>query len=86
MIRAGDGTLVVGRTLPGRGAWLCAGSLACIDLATRRNAFQRALRGSVTERSVASLRAEQAGRARMEAHIESPAAMRPTDLGVGTTR
>lgn len=86
MIRSGDGTLVAGRTLPGRGAWLCVGSPACIDLATRRGALSRALRGPVTEGSVATLRAEQAGRARMEAHLECPAALRPADPGVGTTR
>ncbi len=86
VIRSEDGTLVEGRTLPGRGAWLCAGSLACIDLATRRGAFSRALRGSVTEQSISSLRAEQAGRARMEAHLEDPTAPRPDDPGVGTRR
>jgi predicted RNA-binding protein YlxR (DUF448 family) len=38
------GQPAIGRTLAGRGAWLCAGSVACFDLAVRRNGFGRALR------------------------------------------
>ncbi|MEQ1786080.1 MAG: YlxR family protein, partial [Acidimicrobiales bacterium] len=38
-----DGSLLVGRTLPGRGAWLCAGSLRCVQRAAQRNALTRAL-------------------------------------------
>jgi len=42
-----------GRTLPGRGAWLCQSTLpACAALALRRKAFDRALRGPVDPRSV----------------------------------
>lgn len=41
------GSLVVSRTAPGRGAWLCRGSAQCVDLAVRRDAFSRALRVSV---------------------------------------
>jgi hypothetical protein len=55
-------------------------------MAIRRRAFPRALRGSVTEGSVASLRVEQAERARMEAHMESLAGHRLDDPGVGTRR
>jgi predicted RNA-binding protein YlxR (DUF448 family) len=42
------------RTMPGRGAYLCAGTRAsqpareCLALATRRGAFARALRCAVT--------------------------------------
>ena len=39
------GGLVVGRNLPGRGAWLHP-NLACLELAERRSAFGRALRAS----------------------------------------
>ena len=39
--RARDGSLAVGRTLPGRGAWLCAGSLRCFELAVRARALPR---------------------------------------------
>ncbi|HVB91996.1 MAG TPA: YlxR family protein [Acidimicrobiales bacterium] len=38
-----DGELSVDRHGPGRGAWLCRGSLACTDEAARRHAFDRAL-------------------------------------------
>lgn len=51
------GTMAVGRTLPGRGAWLCAGSEPCFDLAVRRRAFGRALRVSIDDDDVAALRA-----------------------------
>lgn len=50
------GALAVGRSLPGRGAWLCAGSEACIDLAVRRKAFARALRADVAPAAVDRLR------------------------------
>ncbi|MGC8481985.1 MAG: YlxR family protein [Acidimicrobiales bacterium] len=30
----------------GRGAWICQGSLACVELAIRRGGFQRAFRSS----------------------------------------
>jgi hypothetical protein len=66
VIRREDGRLEVGRALPGRGAWLCAGSPACIDMAQRRRAFDRALRGPVDASSVDRLRAEAAERARVE--------------------
>jgi len=38
------GQPVVGRLLPGRGAWLCAGSTACFEQAVRRGSFGRAFR------------------------------------------
>src|SRR5205823_1118695 len=46
--RAADGKLVVGRSARGRGAWLCAGSPRCLTEAVRRQAFDRALRGTVS--------------------------------------
>ncbi|MBA3266985.1 MAG: YlxR family protein [Acidimicrobiia bacterium] len=60
------GELALGRHLPGRGAWLCAGSAACIDAADRRRAFSRALRTDITGPEVAALRDCLAGRGRME--------------------
>ena len=66
VIRREDGRLEVGRTLPGRGAWVCAGSPACVESAQRRRAFDRALRGPVDPRSVERLRAEVAERAKVE--------------------
>ncbi|MFZ6004939.1 MAG: YlxR family protein [Actinomycetota bacterium] len=50
-----DGLLSISRTLPGRGAWLCAGSLQCLRLAARRNALSRALRAPVSADAVAAL-------------------------------
>ncbi len=56
VVRNPDGSLAVGRTLPGRGAWLCRDRPACVDLAARRKAFERALRGPLAADSVAALR------------------------------
>jgi predicted RNA-binding protein YlxR (DUF448 family) len=53
--RAADGTLHAGRGAPGRGVWIC--SPACFDLATRRNAFERALRHAVPKPKLEALRA-----------------------------
>lgn len=47
VVRLGDGSLTPGRTLPGRGAWLCRNSTTCVDLAVKRRAFERALRGPI---------------------------------------
>jgi predicted RNA-binding protein YlxR (DUF448 family) len=58
--------LDIGRGLPGRGAWVCADSLSCVDLAARKRAFTRALRAEVTPEAVARLRATVAERARMK--------------------
>ncbi|MEO1060046.1 MAG: YlxR family protein [Actinomycetota bacterium] len=41
-----EGTVRFGRTLPGRGAWLCPDQ-DCWELAVKRRAFERAFRGSV---------------------------------------
>ena len=61
-----DGGLAEGRSRPGRGAWLCAGSVGCVEAAARRRAFERALRTEVRPDAVASLREVVAGRGRME--------------------
>jgi predicted RNA-binding protein YlxR (DUF448 family) len=67
VVRTPDGALVVGRSLPGRGAWLCAATASeCAALAARRRAFGRALRADVTPEAVESLRTLLANRASME--------------------
>ena len=55
VVRGTDGSLLVGRTLPGRGAWLCAGSLRCVQRAADRNALSRALRAPVSPDVVLAL-------------------------------
>ena len=47
VVRLGDGTLATGRTLPGRGAWLCLDVPGCVELAQKRRAFDRAFRAHV---------------------------------------
>lgn len=66
VVRTADGGLAVGRCLPGRGAWLCAGSPACVNLAEQRKAFARALQSPVGAPAVDALRAELGERARIE--------------------
>ena len=56
--REPDGSLGMGRTLLGRGAWLCAGSLPCFELAVRRKAFPKALRSAVDEHDIERFRTE----------------------------
>ena len=64
--RTDGGQLAVGRALPGRGAWLCAASSGpCFDLAVRRKAFGRALRGDLATEATAGLRGYLAERARL---------------------
>ena len=53
--RLTDGILV-SRTAPGRGAWLCAGSVSCLDRAVKRDTLRRALRGPVAPSGVAAVR------------------------------
>ncbi|MCA1684367.1 MAG: YlxR family protein [Actinobacteria bacterium] len=66
VVRTADGSLTESRRAPGRGAWLCAGSPACVDKAERGNAFSRALRAPVAASAVATLRVLQSERARIE--------------------
>ncbi|MGI8795844.1 MAG: YlxR family protein [Acidimicrobiia bacterium] len=54
---APNGTLAVGPG-PGRGAWLCAGSVECLEQAVERQALARALRRPVTVAEVDGLRAK----------------------------
>jgi len=57
VIRRSDGTLEVGRAVPGRGAWLCRDTTTCMQLAERRKAFPRALRGELAPGAIDALRA-----------------------------
>ncbi|MEO7836587.1 MAG: YlxR family protein [Acidimicrobiales bacterium] len=55
VVLGADGSLAVSRHAPGRGAWLCSGSRACVQGAERRGAFARALRRPVAASAVAAL-------------------------------
>ena len=64
--RVDGGHLAVGRSLPGRGAWLCAATVvACLDLAVRRRALGRALRAELAPDAPARLRGYLVERARL---------------------
>jgi predicted RNA-binding protein YlxR (DUF448 family) len=52
VVRDRTGRLALGRDRPGRGAWLCRGSSACVDRAIRRRAFDRAFRVRLEDRQV----------------------------------
>lgn len=60
VVRNPDGSLQVGRTLPGRGAWLCQESPECFELAARKGGFARAFRTSIRAADVAALRTDLA--------------------------
>ncbi len=49
-------SLIMGGT-GGRGAWLCRGSLSCLERAIRQHAIDRALRVRVTDEAVQRMRA-----------------------------
>jgi predicted RNA-binding protein YlxR (DUF448 family) len=66
VVAEAGGGLATGRNLPGRGAWLCAGSPACLEVAARRKAFDRALRTTVSPLAVDDLRTTLAGRGRLD--------------------
>ena len=93
VVRAVDGSLVISRTAPGRGAWLCAGSVPCLEQAVRRRAFDRALRTAVGSGAIEALRAaffelaEQNVRD-CSAAGQTPGAARPpwTPDSTGTTK
>ncbi|HEX4539984.1 MAG TPA: YlxR family protein [Acidimicrobiales bacterium] len=55
VVRTGAGELAIGRHLPGRGAWVCAETSRCVDLAQRRDGFSRALRAPVQRLAVERL-------------------------------
>ncbi len=58
-----SGELVAARGAPGRGAWLCAESPDCFELARKRRAFSRSLRSPIGSQAVENLaRALSGGR------------------------
>ncbi|MHB8221049.1 MAG: YlxR family protein [Acidimicrobiales bacterium] len=61
VVRLADGTLSVGRSLPGRGAWLCVDDPGCVERAIRRQAFGRAFGQPVSPESVVDLRRRMVG-------------------------
>jgi len=65
-VRTPDGLLAEGRTLNGRGAWLCRESPACVESAVRRRAFGRALRGEIKPEAIERLRENGANRVSMD--------------------
>ena len=69
VVRTEDGELEIGRTLSGRGAWLCATDDACLDLAVQRKAFTKALKGSVEAAALERLRTKRLNSARMEGRV-----------------
>ena len=60
------GRLEAGRTLPGRGAWLCTDNPECLRTAAKRGAFARALRRPVEGHDIEALREAVEACARME--------------------
>jgi len=60
VVRTAEGDLAVGRSRPGRGAWICPDP-ACAALAGKRRAWPRALRGPVEPEAVDTLTAALAG-------------------------
>ena len=71
VVRQADGQLRADRTGPGRGAWLCRESPACIEEAARRRAFDRAFRAPVATIAIEHLRASlKARRSRMQPMCE----------------
>ncbi|MBA2752449.1 MAG: YlxR family protein [Actinobacteria bacterium] len=62
VVRGEGGSIIVGPSSSGRGAWLCAGSSACLDLAQRHDAFSRAFRTRVSPEAAAALRDEMTGK------------------------
>jgi predicted RNA-binding protein YlxR (DUF448 family) len=56
--RRPDGSLALEHGAPGRGAWLCRGSLDCLEQAVRRHGFERAFSAPVQADDVRRLRAQ----------------------------
>ena len=57
VVRRADGRLDVDRAGPGRGAWPCRESAACLAEAARRHGFERAFRAPVNAAAVELLAA-----------------------------
>jgi predicted RNA-binding protein YlxR (DUF448 family) len=85
LARAADGSLLVSRTAPGRGAWLCAvdatrfPSPACVEQAVRRKALAKALRTPVEQATIEALRESVEERARIDSGGTASVAARRRD-------
>jgi hypothetical protein len=64
-VRTQNGMLAEGRTLNGRGAWLCRETPGCVEAAVRRRALERALRGEISPEAIEWLRDSEANRVSM---------------------
>jgi len=58
IVRLPGGALSVDRYGFGRGAWMCRGSLGCLDDAVRRHGFDRAFAASIDAADVQQLHAQ----------------------------
>ena len=67
-VRTPDGMLAEGRTLNGRGAWLCRESPSCVEAAVRRKAFGWALRSEIRPQAIESLRESERNRVSMDSY------------------
>ncbi|MCL5948712.1 MAG: YlxR family protein [Actinobacteria bacterium] len=56
MVLLEEGSIGIGVSSCGRGAWLCTGSVECIELAVRAKAFGRAFRKDVSVETVERVR------------------------------
>jgi predicted RNA-binding protein YlxR (DUF448 family) len=61
VVRTTAGGLIVDRSGPGRGAWLCSGSLDCLERAVRRHGFDRAFATAIADAEVEHFRAGLVG-------------------------
>ncbi|MDA8309749.1 MAG: YlxR family protein [Actinomycetota bacterium] len=78
VVRLPDGSLAAGRTLPGRGAWLCEGSASCLDRAVRRGSLERALRAPLAPGSAGALAREIGKAGDVRGWMDTPAPRRDT--------
>ncbi|MGC8471793.1 MAG: YlxR family protein [Acidimicrobiales bacterium] len=76
LVRMPGGSLAVGRALPGRGAWICEGSPACLERAGRRGALERALRSQLAPGAVDALVRQIDGTGDVGGWKNTPAARR----------
>jgi predicted RNA-binding protein YlxR (DUF448 family) len=68
VVRVAGGQLRVDPNGPGRGAWLCRESPACLQDAARRHGFERAFRAPVEAGAVERLRASLESASKQAAH------------------
>ncbi|MHB8263578.1 MAG: YlxR family protein [Acidimicrobiales bacterium] len=56
IVMSEEGSIGIGASSCGRGAWLCVGSVDCVELAIRAKAFRRAFRRDVPVETVERMR------------------------------